>query len=63
MNTGLSGSIGHVKHRKAFGHQPVSRDVKLHIQRAANARLKKRPKAEMYGSVAELMAAERAKKR
>ena len=62
MNTGRPGSFGGSKHHKAFGHQPVSRDVKLHIQRAANPPRRRRPKTAMYDTVAALMKAEREKK-
>lgn len=54
MNTGKSGGIGRAKHRQAFGRNPVSRAVKLAVERDVNMTKKKRPVAVFVGSIREL---------
>jgi hypothetical protein len=53
------GSIGHRKHRQAFGTQPVSRRQKLRIEmdaRKREAEKKRKPKPEMKSTLKELFA-------
>lgn len=52
------GSIGHRKHRQAFGTQPISRRQKLAMEMAARKReaeKKRKPKPEMKDSIRDLM--------
>lgn len=62
MNTGKSGSIGRAKHRQTFGHDIVSRHVKLAVERAVNAPKKRRPLSIFFSSIADLMKSNRKKK-
>lgn len=61
MNTGKSGSIGHAKHRQAFGTNPVSRHTKLAVERAVNIPKKKRSIVDLFSSITELMRSNRKK--
>jgi hypothetical protein len=59
MNAGKSGNVGRGKHRQAFGHDSVSRHVKLALEREANKPKRKRPTDRLYPSVADLMKGEK----
>jgi len=51
------GSLGHRKHRQAFGSQPISPKQKLRMEldaRKREAEKKQRPKPEMKDSIKEL---------
>lgn len=58
MNRGR-GNIGRAKHRQAFGHDIVSRHVKLHLEREANRPRRRRPREPRFDSVAELFRSHR----
>ena len=47
-------NLGHRKHRKAFGRNPVSSRQKLRLQIETNKEAPKKPKPEMKETLAEV---------
>jgi len=55
------GNVGRAKHRQASGHDPVSRQAKMRLERESNKPKKKPKEPKKYSSIKELFDKEKSR--